>query len=156
MTTLARSDAPPALRRLHPIAGLLALATVATFWISTVAVELSGTPADIAAVKGAILWGMLVLVPAIALAGASGVRLGRTSLAPRAMAKQRRMPVIALNGLVVLVPSAVFLAQRAATGPLDQTFYAVQAAELIAGAVNITLMALSVRDGFRLTGRLTG
>ena len=151
---LDRTDSPPLLRRLHPIAGFVALATVATFWISTVAVEATGTPADIAAVKGAILWGMLVLVPAIALAGASGLRLGRTSLAPLVMAKQRRMPIIAVNGLAVLVPSAVFLAGRAATGPLDATFYAVQAVELIAGAVNITLMARSARDGLRLTGRL--
>jgi hypothetical protein len=156
MTTLDQTATPPVLRRLHPIAGMVALATVATFWISTVAVELAGTPADIAAVKAAILWGMAVLVPAIAITGASGLRLGRTSLAPRAMAKQRRMPIIAVNGIAVLVPSAVFLAGRAATGPLDATFYAVQAVELIAGAINITLMVLSARDGFRLTGRLKG
>jgi hypothetical protein len=151
MTGLDPSRRPPALRRLHPVAGFLALATVATFWISTVVVEVTGTPADIAAVKGAILWGMAVLVPAIALAGASGFRLGRSSLDPLAMAKQRRMPIIALNGLVVLVPSAVFLAGRAAAGPLDETFYAVQLVELVAGAVNITLMARSARDGMKLT-----
>nr|WP_055038904.1 hypothetical protein [Blastochloris viridis] len=142
------------LRRAHPIAGALAIATVATFWVSTVAVELNGTHADIARVKGAILWGMLVLIPAIALAGASGFRLGRCSLNPLAMAKQRRMPIIALNGLLVLVPSAVFLAARSASGQFDDTFFAVQAVELIAGALNIALMALSARDGFRLAGRL--
>ncbi|NJO54475.1 MAG: hypothetical protein HC829_06205 [Bacteroidales bacterium] len=142
------------LRLLHPIAGALALATVATFWISTVAVEALGTPADIARVKEAILWGMLVLVPAMALVGASGMRLGRTSLHPLVEAKQRRMPIIALNGLLVLVPSAFFLAGRAAAGTLDDVFYTVQAIELAAGALNLFLLALAMRDGFRLTGRM--
>ncbi|NJL08676.1 MAG: hypothetical protein HC900_10750 [Methylacidiphilales bacterium] len=142
------------LRRLHPIAGALALATVATFWISTVAVEALGTPADIARVKEAILWGMLVLVPAMAFAGASGLRLGRTSLHPLVEAKQSRMPIIALNGLLVLLPSAFFLAGRAAAGTLDDVFYTVQAIELAAGAFNFYLIVLAMRDGFRLTGRL--
>ncbi|NJL50653.1 MAG: hypothetical protein HC909_02980 [Blastochloris sp.] len=156
ITTLDSSRSPPALRRLHPVAGMLALATIATFWISTVVIEAQGTPADIAKVKSLILWGMLVLIPAIALAGASGLRLGRTSLHPLAAAKQRRMPIIAANGLIVLSPCAIFLANRAAAGLMDETFYVVQAIELAAGAVNISLIALSARDGLKLTGRLEG
>lgn len=151
---LLDDDRPALVRRLHPIAGILALAIILSFWISTVVVEARGTPADIAAVKQAILYGMAALVPAMALAGGSGLRLGRTSLNPLAMAKQRRMPIIAANGVLVLVPCAVFLAGRAAEGTLDWLFYRIQAVELIAGALNITLLALSVRDGFRLSGRL--
>jgi len=30
----------------------------------------------------------------------------------------------------------------------------VQAVELVAGAINLTLMFLNIRDGLRLTGRL--
>ena len=150
---LDRSDMPPLLRLVHPLAGAVALLTVATFWISTVAVEVLGTPADIARLKDAILWGMLVLVPAMAIAGASGMRLGRTSLHPLVEAKQSRMPIIALNGLLVLVPAAFFLADRAAAGMLDQVFYTVQAIELAAGAFNFYLLVLAMRDGFQLTGR---
>ena len=39
-------------------------------------------------------------------------------------------------------------------GSFDTTFYVVQVVELIAGATNLTLMGLNVRDGLRMTGRL--
>ena len=86
-------------------------------------------------------------------AGASGFSLGGKSKAALVAAKRRRMPVIALNGLLILVPCAVFLAGRAGTGTFDAVFYAVQAIELIAGALNLVLMGLNIRDGLRLSGR---
>lgn len=138
------------IRRLHPLAGGLALATIVAFWTSTVAAEAFGDGAAVAWVKTAILWGMAVLVPAMATAGATGFRLAGRAQAPRIAAKRRRMPVIALNGLLVLVPCAVFLQARAAAGLFDTAFLAVQALELAAGALNITLMALSLRDGLAL------
>ncbi len=36
----------------------------------------------------------------------------------------------------------------------DGAFYEVQALELVAGATNITLLGLNMRDGFKLKGRL--
>ena len=135
----------------HRIAGVLAFLLVLAFWLSTAAVELFGDPAAVAAVKQAIIWGMAHLVPAIAIAGATGFRLGGKSAAPVIAGKRRRMPILALNGLLVLVPSAIFLAMRAAEGRFDAVFYAVQAAELAAGAVNIALLGLNIRDGFAMT-----
>ena len=137
----------------HLVAGVLAFFLVATFWTSTVLSELFGSPEVVATVKGSILWGMLVLVPAIAVAGASGFRLGGRSRAPIVAAKRRRMPFIALNGIVVLVPAAFFLAARARSGQFDAAFYAVQMLELAAGAANLTLMGLNIRDGFAMTRR---
>jgi hypothetical protein len=64
------------------------------------------------------------------------------------------MSIIAGNGLLILVPSAFYLASKAAAGDFDAWFYGVQALELAAGATNIALMALNVRDGLRLGGRL--
>jgi hypothetical protein len=46
------------------------------------------------------------------------------------------------------------LSLRASAGSFDATFYAVQLLELAAGATNVTLLALNVRDGLRLAGRL--
>lgn len=137
--------------RVHRAAGVVAFLLVLLFWLSTVAVELLGTPAAIAAVKQAILWGMALLVPAIATAGATGFRLGGRSTAPVVAGKKRRMPILALNGLLVLVPSAIILAMRAAEGRFDTVFYAVQAAELAAGAVNLALLGLNLRDGLAMT-----
>jgi hypothetical protein len=62
--------------------------------------------------------------------------------------------LIAANGLLILIPAALFLASKARHGEFDTAFYSVQAIELIAGAANIMLLALNMRDGLRMTGRL--
>lgn len=141
------------LRTLHPMAGAVALLTILTFWVSTLVAELFCGHAAVLAVKTGILYGLGLLLPAMALVGASGLRLGARSKDLRVTAKRRRMPFIAANGLLVLVPCAVFLQMRAAAGLFDGVFYGVQALELAAGALNITLLGLSLRDGLALAAR---
>ena len=96
-----------------------------------------------------------MLVPAMATVGATGFSFvrGRT-LVGIVKKKAGRMPILAANGLLILIPSALFLASRARAGNLDTWFYVVQVVELVAGATNITLMGLSMRDGLKLKGRL--
>lgn len=142
------------LKRLHPLAGGFALAAILTFWLSTVVSEAFLPASTVAVIKTSIPWGFLLLVPALMAAGASGFKLSRGSRRGVVGAKARRMPVIAANGLLILVPSALYLAAKAAAGEYDTGFYLIQAVELAAGAVNIALLGLSVRDGLRLTGRL--
>lgn len=142
-------------RILHPIAGIVGMVTIAAFWLSTVATAAFGGPGAVLAVKTMILWGLLLLVPALAVTGATGFRMGRRSASPRIARKRCRMPLIALNGLLVLVPCAVFLRVRAEAGDFGGTFTLVQGIELLAGAVNLALMGLSMRDGLALTGRVT-
>lgn len=139
--------------RLHAIAGTLALLIISTFWISTVFSEVFGSPQTIAQVKTAVLSGMALLIPAMATAGATGAALGRGWKLPQVAAKSRRMKIIAANGLLILLPSAVFLAIKAQSGQFDAVFYAVQALELCAGAVNITLLSTNLRDGLALARR---
>ncbi len=141
-------------RVVHAAAGMISFLTVLTFWTSTVAVELFGTPGAIAAVKTAILEGMIVLIPALAVTGITGFWKARKHAGGLAAAKKKRMPFIALNGLLILVPSAFFLAGRADAGLFDVWFYGVQALELAAGAVNLWLIGLNIRDGLTMTGRL--
>ncbi|AGA91505.1 hypothetical protein Thimo_2799 [Thioflavicoccus mobilis 8321] len=141
-------------KRVHPIAGALALVTILTFWVTTLVSETLGQTATIVAIKTAIPWGFLVLIPALATVGGSGLALAKRRATPLVAAKRRRMPIIAANGLLVLVPCALFLSFKAQAGELDKLFYAVQTLELGAGAINIALLALSLRDGLRLSGRL--
>jgi hypothetical protein len=54
---------------IHPIAGTIALLTIATFWVSTACSELFASQATTTAVKTAIPWGFLLLIPALAAAG---------------------------------------------------------------------------------------
>ncbi|CAL8981809.1 hypothetical protein RHODGE_RHODGE_04858 [Rhodoplanes serenus] len=151
--TAPRSLHSSPILRLHGAAGLLGFLTILTFWTSTVASELFGSPATVAAVKQAIAWALLLLVPALAIAGLSGFRMAGAATAPRLAAKRRRMPLIALNGVLVLVPCAVTLAVLAGRGDFGATFQAVQALELMAGLVNLVLIGLNIRDGRALTAR---
>lgn len=107
---------------IHAISGALALATIATFWISTVLSEAFGGPDEIAAVKTGILYGLAVLVPAMVAAGGSGFSLGGTWRSPVVNAKKRRMKIIAATGILVLLPSAAFLAMKAGQGDFGTSF----------------------------------
>lgn len=142
-------------RKLHAAAGTLALGLISCFWATTVLVELLGTPAQIATAKTAILYGMALLVPALATAGATGASLGKGWRLPQVARKAARMKLVAANGLLVLLPGAVFLALSARSGPLNGMFYTVHAVELLAGAVNITLLGLNLKDGLALARRRT-
>ena len=135
------------LKVIHPIAGFIGFLTILTFWSSSVLSELFGTHETIATVKSMILSGMFILVPAMIIVGASGMSMGRRRKDAPARAKKKRMPFIAANGLVILLPAAFYLDSKASVGAFDTTFYAVQILELIAGATNLTLMGLSIRDG---------
>ena len=138
---------------IHAISGALALATIATFWISTVLSESFGGPDEIAAVKTGILYGLAVLVPAMVAAGGSGFSLGGTWRSPVVNAKKRRMKIIAATGILVLLPSAAFLAMKAGQGDFGTSFMVVQGIELVAGASNIVLLGLNMRDGLAMRRR---
>lgn len=140
----------PLLVRVHALAGGLATATILTFLFATLAVEALGTATAVATVKTAIAWGLLLLVPVVAMAGASGFRLARGRLKGIIGRKAFRMKIIAANGILVLAPSALFLAWKARAAELDATFALVQALEIVAGLVNLTLLGLNLRDGLIL------
>jgi hypothetical protein len=136
--------------KLHALAGAVALLCISIFWVSTLVSELFLSYGSVAAVKNAILIAMWLLIPAMAITGASGFALSKRSGGRLVQAKKRRMKIIAANGVVVLLPSAYALASMANAGKFDGLFYGVQALELAAGAINITLLAFNMRDGFRL------
>lgn len=140
--------------KIHAIAGIIGFLTILTFWTSTLVSELFGSQATIAWVKGMILQGMYVLIPAMIIVGASGMSLGKQSFHPLAGKKKKRMPIIGANGLLILVPAAFYLEARAGAGSFDTSFYTVQVIELIAGAINLSLMAINIRDGLRITRRI--
>jgi hypothetical protein len=142
------------LRTFHLLAGLLATLTIATFFTATLLVELLGSHAAIAGIKHLIVFpGLFILVPAIAATGGSGFALSKTRQGRLVQTKMKRMPFIAANGLLVLLPAAILLDSWAGQGAFDTRFYLVQALELLAGATNLTLMGLNIRDGLKLSGR---
>lgn len=140
------------LKKFHLTVAILATLTIATFFTSTVIVELFGSHQDIAIVTGFIVApGLFMLIPAIAATGISGFRLSRRKDGPLVDVKMKRMRIIAANGLLILVPTAIFLAKWASAGYFNTGFILVQAVELLAGAMNLMLMALNMRDGLRVS-----
>ncbi|WP_417917167.1 hypothetical protein [Candidatus Electronema sp. JC] len=143
------------LAKVHAAASFLALLMIAVFFLSTISVELFGSHDAVAALKALIVMpGLFILVPAIAATGGSGFQLAKLRTGSLVVAKKKRMPFIAANGLLILIPCAIVLNRLAAAGSFDTTFYAVQALELAAGFINIILIGMNIRDGLRLTGRL--
>ncbi|CEJ10317.1 hypothetical protein BN1110_00589 [bacterium YEK0313] len=143
----------PLLRIVHIIAGLAAFLLVARFLGGTIRAELFGTETEIVSAKLWIAWQLPLLIVAMALAGASGVVLAGRRPKGFAAVKLGRMRIIGANGLLVLVPSALFLAWQAAALRLDALFYAVQIVEIIAGGANLALLGLNIRDGLRMKRR---
>jgi hypothetical protein len=142
-------------KRAHLVAGILAPLCIATFFLSTVLTELFGSHAAVAQLKSLIVTpGLWIMVPLMAAVGGSGMFLAKSRRGRLVDAKKKRMPFIAANGLLVLVPCAIVLNRWAAAGSFDTSFYGVQAIELIAGASNLVLMGLNARDGLRMAGRL--
>lgn len=140
--------------KMHLIAGLVATLAIATFFLSSVLVEIFGDHETVARLKALIVMpGLLILIPAIAVTGVSGFVLAKTRKGQLVEAKKKRMPFIAANGLLVLIPCAIVLDRCASAGVFDASFYVVQGIELLAGSVNLTLMGLNIRDGLRVSGR---
>ncbi len=83
---------------IHPLAGVVAIMTIATFWLSTAPTDLFAFQAIVKTVKTTILWGFLLLVPAFAQAGGSGFALSNGRRIGLVGMKAKRMPVIAANG----------------------------------------------------------
>lgn len=141
------------LRKAHALAGRLAFLCMAAFWLSTVVAELFLGHDAIVGIKTAIPYAFIAFLPCMALAGATGFRLGGKSALPALVTKRRRMPFIGANGVLILIPAALFLAFKARAGEFDAWFYGVQTVELLAGAVNLALMGLNIRDGRALRKR---
>ncbi|MEH0019733.1 MAG: hypothetical protein V6Z89_08770 [Desulfobacter sp.] len=140
---------------IHFTGALLTTLCIAVFFTSTLIVEMFGSPESIALVKSLIVMpGLFILIPAIAVTGGTGVALSKTRRGMLVDRKKRRMPIIGLNGALILLPAAIILDMWAAAGSFDVKFYLVQALELLAGAVNLALMVMNMRDGLSMTGKL--
>ena len=140
--------------KVHKTAALVATVCIATFFTSTLLVEVFGSEDMVAFVKSLIVMpGIFILVPAMAITGATGFSLAKERKGRVVEAKRKRMPIIALIGMFILLPAAIYLNNWAAAGMFDTKFYALQVIELVAGAINLTLMIKSMKDGKKLVGR---
>jgi len=141
--------------KIHLIGAILSTLCIGSFFTSSILSELFGSPEFIATVKHLIvLPGLLILVPAIAITGFTGVILSKDRKGLLVANKKKRMAFIGANGILILIPAAIFLNQLAASGSFGMKFYVVQGLELVAGASNLFLMGMNIRDGLKMKGKL--
>ena len=138
--------------RLHAAAGAAAILLIGVFWYLALSSEFFGGHAEVLQARTAILWLMPVLIALVIVANISGKRLGGARH-PLVATKKNRVKLVAANGAIILVPAVVLLWYWADTGRFDAWFYAVQVLELMAGAGNVILLSLNLRDGLRLAAQ---
>jgi len=90
--------------------------------------------------------GIVLIVPVIMLTGASGFALSKVRRGLLVDSKRKRMPVIAANGMFILIPCAIVLDRWAATGD----FFIVQGIELAVGTLTRTSQLGSVDIQFHI------
>ncbi len=139
--------------RTHLSAAVGALALITTFLLSSVITELMGNAADVHRIRQWIVFGLPLLVGCLAATALTGRRLARKSKASVLRRKQRRMQIVAAAGIVLLVPCAVLLSYLTASASARGVVSALEITELLAGALNLTLLVLNFRDGRGLTRR---
>ncbi|MBB1125871.1 hypothetical protein [Thiospirillum jenense] len=136
---------------LHLTAALISLLFIISFWLSSVIAELFLSHNAIAMVKHTIVWSLVIFIPAIAITGGTGLAMAKENHHHLLIAKRQRMPLIAMTGVLLLIPAALFLNAKAQVNQFDLIFYSVQAIELLAGASNLLLISMNIRDGLSIT-----
>jgi len=139
---------------IHRVAVSTAFMCISTFFLATVIAEFLGSYETIAEVKKLIVRpGLFIFVPSMIISGVSGFLLAKSRNGKFIQQKKKRMPFIAANGVLILIPCAIFLAQKSSSGIFDVPFYTVQIIELLAGATNLILLSMSMRDGLKTSGK---
>ncbi len=137
-------------KNIHRFAGTVALLIIVSFWSSTVIAELLLDFQSVTSVKQAIVYGLFLLVPAMAVTGSSGFAMGKSVSSSIILKKKRRMAIIGFNGLIFMIPMALYLNFKAERNEFDTIFFVVQALELIIGVVQISLLSRNFRDGLKI------
>lgn len=137
--------------RIHLSGAVGALALISTFLVSSAVTEMAGNAADVHSLRQWIVFGLPLLIGCLAAAALTGRRLARKSRAAVIRRKQRRMQAVAALGIVVLVPCALILDALTASASVSAVVTGLELTEMLAGALNLTLLLLNVRDGRRLS-----
>jgi len=135
---------------IHKISGLIAFILIASFFVSSLFVDMFGDKTAVISVKSNIFAAIWLLIPLMAITGMTGMKMAPKVTSGPIGAKKKRMPFVALNGLLVLLPAAYFLKEMAINGEFNSLFYTLQTIELLAGFINLSLMGMNIRDAMTL------
>lgn len=137
----------------HVVATAASMITISVFFSASLWAEIYGSTEQIQSIKAGILYFLPVMLIAMPVLGITGNKLAGNSQNPMVLEKKSRMKWIFINGLL-LISLAVTLYVISRNGMLDNTFLTLQIIELILGPINFFLMALNVRSGLLLSGKI--
>ncbi|KJG55838.1 membrane protein [Photobacterium kishitanii] len=138
------------IKKIHTCSAITAFLLILLFFSSSIIVELFGDHHAVLMVKTSILYGIGLLIPMMVLTGFTGFKMAPKVKTGPIGNKKKRMPFIAFNGLLILLPCAIYLYHLASLNQFDRWFYIVQVVELIAGFINLILMTLNIRDAHQV------
>ena len=139
--------------KIHVIATVIAIMTIATFFVSSLVAEINGSETFLRKVKAAILFSLPILLITMPALGVTGNKLAGKSQNPTVLAKRKRMRFVFVNG-ITLITLACFLYYRSHYQTIDSIFLVAQVAEFALGLTNLTLIGLNIKSGLQLSGRL--
>ena len=122
----------------HKTSALICFILIACFFSSSLLFDMFGNQESVLIVKNGIFYSIWLLIPLMAITGMTGAKMAPKVTSGPIGAKKKRMPFVALNGFLILLPAAYFLRELALNG------------ELFAGFINLTLMSLNIRDAMAL------
>lgn len=137
----------------HIIATAIASLTIASFFISSLLAELFGSVDVIKTVKTAILYSLPIMLVAMPVLGISGQKLADGRKSPLVTRKTKRLKWVFINGMLLII-LAIILYSLAMNNYFGRVFLSFQIIELSLGFINFILIALNIRTGLKLSGKI--
>lgn len=137
----------------HLTATFVAVVTISSFFAFSLTAEINGDTELIKNVKEGILFSLPLLLFSMPVLNLTGNKLAGNSQNPGVKTKRKRMKFILWNGMA-LTSLAFFLYYRSHYHTIDGIFLAAQIAEFVLGLTNLALIALNIKSGLQLSGRL--
>lgn len=140
------------MNRPHQIAAILVVLILTTFWCAIVISDFFLGHEALAAVRLGIVYALIVLVPSMIAVKITGGILakGRIETDERLQKKKKRATIMAINGVLIMVPAAFFLNYKASLGEIDNIFRVVQGIELFVGSFQYYFVIANLRSGLKL------
>lgn len=137
------------MNRPHLIAAVLVLAILTSFWGAIVISDFFLDQDALAVVRQGIVYALIVLIPAMIAVKVTGSKLGKPRIETdvRIQNKKKKATLMAVNGVLIMVPAAFFLNYKASIGEFDMVFRVVQVIELLVGSFQYYFVVTNFKVG---------
>lgn len=143
------------MKLVHKLSAITVVLTLTSFWVALIVSDFFLDNEALAVVRKGIVFGLIILIPAMILAKVSGGKLAanHTGNPELIEAKKKRAKWMAINGALIMVPAAFYLYHKSSIGEIDDMFRVVQAIELLVGSIQYYFVISNVKGGIALRNK---